>query len=151
MGAESFFRIPVLGSFLRLLGGFPVERELSDRAALKAAQSLLESGDSLVLFPEGTRMSGPIIGDIKEGAAFLACRAGVPIIPVGLGGTERAFPKGGWWVRPSKVGIIVGDPIMPPNAGSDRRAKRSEVAAMSNEVRDSLQELFDRAGLLVGK
>lgn len=150
MGAETYFNIPVLGSFLRAMGGFPVERALTDRLALRLAEEVLRNGEPLVVFPEGTRQEGPIVQPLKEGAAFLACRAGVPIIPVGLGGTERAMPKGARYVRPTKVTIIVGEPIHPPERAAGERVKRSAVRSVSDQLRERLQELFDRAQITAG-
>ncbi len=149
MGAETYFNIPVLGSFLRAMGGFPVERAATDRMALRLSEEVLRNGEPLVVFPEGTRQEGPIVQPLKEGAAFLACRASVPIVPVGIGGAERAMPKGARYVRPSKVVMIVGEPIYPPERAEGARVKRSAVAGLSDELRERLQELFDEAQIRV--
>jgi len=150
MGAESYFRIPVLGWFLRVMGGFPVERAQSDRAALRASEQVLANGEPLVVFPEGTRQSGPVIGSLKEGAAYLAGRAQVPIVPVGMGGTERALPKGRYLPRPRKLVLVVGEPIDPPQGTDGRRASRSQVRAVSEQLHQALQELFDEAQIRAG-
>lgn len=150
MGAETYFKIPVLGSFLRAMGGFPVERAMTDRTALRLSEEVLRNGEPLVVFPEGTRQEGPIVQPLKEGAAFLACRASVPIVPVGLGGAERAMPKGARFIRPSKVTIIIGDPIYPPERAEGARVKRSTVTAVSDQLHESLQELFDEAQISAG-
>jgi len=150
MGAENYFNIPVLGFFLRSMGGFAVERALTDRAALRAAEAVLQRGEPLVVFPEGTRKQGPTIETLKEGASFLACRAGVPIVPVGIGGAGRALPKGKRIARPRKIAIVVGAPIQPPAAAQDSatgkaRVKRSAVKSLTTELRATLQLLFDEA------
>lgn len=150
MGAEKYFQIPVLGSFLSAVGGFPVERELADRHALRIAEAILADGQPLVVFPESTRHSGPIVAPIKEGAAFLACRAGVPIIPVGIGGAERAMPINAKWIRPSRCRLIIGEPIYPPVREDGSRPKRSDVRALSAQLQDRLQELFDAAQIEIG-
>ncbi len=150
MGAERYFEVPGLGWFLRSVGGFPVERDVTDRAALRLAQGLLEAGEPLVVFPEGTRFSGPTVEPLKEGAAFLACRAGVPIVPVGIGGAERAWPKGGRFIRPSKMALVVGEPIYPPERPDGGRVKRSQIAAMTNDLHQELQRLFDEAQTIAG-
>ncbi len=74
-----------LGKLLLALGAFPVNREAADREALRRAQEVLELGQLLVLFPEGTRHDGPTLGPLHEGAAFLAARTGTPIVPIGIG------------------------------------------------------------------
>lgn len=150
MGAETYFKIPGLGLFLRAMGGFPVERAMTDRMALRLSEEVLRNGEPLVVFPEATRQEGPIVQPLKEGAAFLACRASVPIVPVGLGGAERAMPKGARYIRPSKVTVIVGEPIYPPVRTDGERVKRSAVTALSDRLHERLQELFDQAQINAG-
>ena len=148
MGAENYFEIPVFGSFLRAMGGFAVERSMTDRAALRAAETVLARGEPLVVFPEGTRQEGPLIGEMKEGASFLACRSDVPIVPVGIGGADRALPKGKKIPRPRKITVVIGEPLRPPNSGGvdgKSRVKRSSVRALTEELRVSLQALYDEA------
>jgi 1-acyl-sn-glycerol-3-phosphate acyltransferase len=150
MGAEKYFAIPGLGSFLRAVGGFPVERAIADREALRLSERILEGGEPLVVFPESTRHDGPIIGPIKEGAAFMACRAGVPIVPVGIGGAERALPIGGRFIRPRKCTLVIGEPIMPPPRAPGERVRRSAVRETSTLLHERLQELFDEAQIRAG-
>lgn len=150
MGAENYFAIPGFGWFLRAMGGFPVERSLTDRLALRLSEEVLRNGEPLVVFPEGTRQDGPIVQPLKEGAAFLACRAGVPIVPMGIGGAQRAMPKGARWVRPTKIALVIGEPIQPPARAEGERVKRSAVRNLSDELRDRLQELFDEAQIRAG-
>jgi 1-acyl-sn-glycerol-3-phosphate acyltransferase len=150
MGAETYFRIPGLGVFLRSMGGFPVERSLTDRTALRLSEEVLRNGEPLVVFPEGTRQEGPIVQPLKEGAAFLACRAGVPIVPVGIGGAARAMPKGARFIRPGKVAMVVGTPIHPPARSEGERVKRSTVRSVTEELRERLQDLFDEAQIRAG-
>ena len=150
MGAETYFKIPGLGFFLRAMGGFPVERSLTDRAALRISEAVLRNGEPLVVFPEGTRQEGPVVQPLKEGAVFLACRAGVPIVPVGIGGAERAMPKGARYIKPTKVALVVGEPIYPPDRAEGERVKRSMVREMSDDLRETLQELFDDAQVRAG-
>ncbi len=150
MGAESYFSIPVLGPFLTAMGGFSVERSATDRAALRAAESILAGGEPLVIFPEGTRQSGPVIDELRQGAAFLACRANVPIVPVGIGGAERAMPVGRRWARPRRIAMVIGPPIHPPVDPESSRVRRSTVRQVNEDLRQSLQELFDQAQVEAG-
>jgi 1-acyl-sn-glycerol-3-phosphate acyltransferase len=150
MGKEGLWRVPFLGWLLTALGGFPVERSLVDREALRRAEEVLGRGEPLVVFPEGTRKRGPVIEEVKDGAAFLACRTGVPIVPVGLGGTERAMGVGMRWIRPTKVVIIVGEPLHPPSRRPGERVKRSDVRRLTEDLKERLQELFDRAQVSAG-
>ena len=150
MGAEKYFAVAGLGWFLRAVGGFPVERELTDRQALRVSEAILAGGDPLVIFAESTRGSGPLVGDLKEGAAFLAARAGVPIVPVGIGGAERAMAVGARFIRPSKIVLVIGAPLPPPARVDGERAKRSEVKALTLSLRSTLQELYDLAQVRAG-
>lgn len=150
MGAENYFKIPMVGWFLRAMGGFPVERASTDRQALRLAEWVLRNGEPLAVFPESTRQQGPIIQPIKEGAAFLACRAQVPIVPVGIGGTERALPKGARVPRPRKVTMVIGEPILPVERVDGQRVKRSEVRRMTEQLSADLQALFDEAQVRAG-
>ncbi len=151
MGAENYFAIPGFGWFLRSVGGFPVERSTTDRGALRLAQSVLEAGEPLVVFPESTRFSGPTVQPFKEGAAFLAARAGVPIVPVGIGGAERAWPKGQRLPRPSRMALVIGSPVQPPDRVDGARVKRSQIAALNQELHVAVQALFDEAQALADR
>ena len=150
MGAETYFNIPGLGWFLRAMGGFPVERSATDRSALRLAEWVLRNGEPLAVFPEGTRQEGPLIQPLKEGAAFLACRAGVPIVPVGIGGSQRAMPKGRYLALPRKITLVIGEPIEPTVRADGERVKRSEVRRISDQLANDLQLLFDEAQIRAG-
>ncbi len=75
-----------------------------DREALRTCEEALREGEPVVLFPEGTRQSGPAVQPLFEGASFVAARAGVPIVPVGIGGSEWAMPKGKKRILPGQGG-----------------------------------------------
>ena len=124
MTKEEMWKSPLFGSFLDAVGAFPVHRDGADRLALERAQDVLERGDVLILFPEGTRRAGPMIEDLHEGAAFLAARTGAPIVPIGIGGTAAAMPKGSKFVRPVKVHLVVGPPIAAPERSARGRVPR---------------------------
>lgn len=125
------------------LGGFPVERGATDRAALRAAQAILEGGEPLALFPEGTRNSGPELGDLFDGAAFLAARCQVPIVPVGIAGSEEILASGKKLPKFHKVVVVVGRPVAPPVV--EGRVRRRDVAELTEALRLELQAAFDAA------
>ena len=130
---------------LSTLGGFPVTRGTADREALQRCIAVLEAGEPLVLFPEGERKSGPTVQPLFDGAAYVALKAGVPIVPVGIGGSEAVMPKGAKMIRPSKVHVVIGAPILPPTAVAGARVPRGAVRDMTVELHDDLQRLFDEA------
>jgi 1-acyl-sn-glycerol-3-phosphate acyltransferase len=151
MGKESLWRSRLLGSFITMLGAYPVNRGAPDREALRRTLDLLEKGEPLVLFPEGTRRSGPVVEHLHEGASFVASRAGVPLVPVGIGGSERALPKGTRFPRPVKIHVIVGEPLHPPPlAEGARHPSRRAVKELTAELQGVLQDLFDRAQRAAG-
>ncbi|MCU1367336.1 MAG: putative acyltransferase [Ilumatobacteraceae bacterium] len=144
MAKDSMWKSPIWGWLISSVGGFPVSRGTTDIEALKRCFLLLAQGEPIVMFPEGERKSGPIVQPLFEGAAYVAAHGRVPIIPVGIGGSEAVMPKGAKFIHPHKVRVIVGKPIHPiiPETG---RVPRSEVKRLTAELHDELQRLFDRA------
>jgi 1-acyl-sn-glycerol-3-phosphate acyltransferase len=130
------------------LGAIEVEREVTDRGALRASQAALEAGEPLAIFPEGTRRSGPAVEDLYDGVAYLAMKGGVPIVPVGIGGTEKILPSGKIFPRVHKVAVVVGAPIVPAPTSGVRR--RSEMAALTADLQARLQSCFNEAQRLAG-
>ena len=148
MAKDSLWKVKPLGVFIETVGGFPVHRGAADVDAIKTALSLLEH-EPVVLFPEGARQSGPIVQPLFDGAVYVAAKAGVPIVPVGVGGSERCMPKGSKLIYPRKIHVIVGDPIAPP-AIVGRRVDRAELAKTTEELSETLQALFDAAQIRAG-
>lgn len=149
MGKDSLWKVRPVGWVLSALGGFPVSRGTADREALKRCIAVLGSGEPLVLFPEGTRQSGPRVHPLFDGAAYVAVKAGVPIIPVGIGGSERVMPKGSKMIHPRKCVMVIGDPIVAERDAQGRVA-RSAVKDVTDRLSVALQELFDKAQELAG-
>ncbi len=125
------------------LRAIPVDRGNTDRAALRAFQEALREGEPVGIFPEGTRYTGRELGALFDGAAYVALKLGVPIIPVGIGGSEEILEKGRVVPRLHKVRIVIGKPLVPPPV--DGRIARSKIAALTDELRVSLQACLDEA------
>jgi 1-acyl-sn-glycerol-3-phosphate acyltransferase len=149
MGKDSLWRHRWAGWFLSACGGFPVTRGTSDREALQRALEVLEAGEPLVVFPEGERKYGPIVQPLFEGAAYLAAKTQVPIVPVGIGGSERVQRRGSKMVWPRKVHVIFGAPLAPP-ALRNGRIDRDATKAVTAALHETLQDLFDRAQVRAG-
>lgn len=145
MGKDSLWRYRWSAALFSSLGAFPVHRGTPDREALRAAEAAVRGGEPVVLFPEGTRQSGPVLHPLFEGPAFVAARTGVPIVPVGIGGSEWAMPKGSRRVHAVKVVMVVGDPIPAPARGEGGRVPRRAVGEATAVLAERLQALFDRA------
>ena len=134
-----------LGRVWESLGAIPVARGTADREAMRQLEATLAAGDPVVMFPEGTRQTGPIVQPLFDGPAYVAARAGVPIVPVGIGGSERAMPKGSKLIKPVKVAIVVGKPIYPEARQDGARVPRRAVSELTASLKDEVQRLFDEA------
>lgn len=145
MGKDSLWKHRWSAALFTSLGGFPVHRGTPDREALRRCEEAVRGGEPVVLFPEGTRQSGPQVQPLFEGAAFVAARAGVPLVPVGIGGSEQAMRKGSRVVRPVKVVMVIGKPIEPPELEAGRRVPRRAASDMTDSLAKSLQALLDTA------
>ena len=135
---RGLFQIPFLGTHLRRAGHLQVVRG-DPRASLKilheAAHRLRQESITPLLFPEGGRAPGEM-REFKEGAAHLAIKAGVPVVPVGLTGTRAVLPMKSVIVRPGKIRLRVGDPIDTSGMKSHDRAElnrrlREQVADLA--------------------
>jgi 1-acyl-sn-glycerol-3-phosphate acyltransferase len=105
---------------LNALGAFPVDRGHGDAAAMDTARAILERGDCVVVFPEGTRVrSGPLRSP-RRGIGRLALETGVPVAPVAVFGSE--YVRRGWRIRPRKVRVRVGRPMSFPTTGTSSPA-----------------------------
>jgi 1-acyl-sn-glycerol-3-phosphate acyltransferase len=114
---KGLYKIPFLGGHLRRAGHIPVDRS-SPRASLKSmsegARIVAKRGISVLLFPEGGRCPEGL-REFKEGAAYIAIKAGVPVVPMALSGMRRLLPMGSIHIRSGRVVLRIGDPI--PTAG----------------------------------
>lgn len=124
---ELFERRPV-GWILNCLGAFPIRRGESDEEAMATARALLDAGEAVVIFPEGTRIRRGAIGTPKRGVGRLALETGAPVVPVAVHGSERARPRG-LVVLPVKVKLRVGRPLTFPRVESPSQSLGAEVTA----------------------
>ncbi|MCY3909988.1 MAG: lysophospholipid acyltransferase family protein [bacterium] len=140
---SGLFKGPTTTRLLVTMGAFPVRRDSIDRSALKAALMVLEAGQPLVVFPEGERKSGTRIHPLLDGVAWLAAKAQVPVVPVAIGGTERAMGIGVRMPRPRVVRSVWGEPLAPPETDHRGRATRDALIQYSDDLREILQIMFD--------
>lgn len=117
MAKEELFKVPLLGPAIRLYGAYPVKRGSGDRQALKAAITHLEQGWGAGIFLDGTRQADGRINDPKIGAAWIAAKLQVPLLPVCLWGTHAIIPRGEVRPRSVPVTIRIGEAIAPPPQG----------------------------------
>ncbi len=125
MAKEELFKNPVLGYLIRKLGGFPVKRGTGDVEAIKHAYKLLEQNKVVGIFPHGTRINPSKIetARIKSGAAMIAVKSGVPIIPATVCGNYRLF---------SKMKVIYGEPFIIEKR--DSKLTKEELNEISRDI-----------------
>ena len=99
---------------LNSLGAFPVRRGASDQEAMATARAILQRGDCVVIFPEGTRVRPGPLGAPRRGVGRLALETGASVVPVAVFGTESV--RRGWRIRPHKVRLRCGRPLQFPTA-----------------------------------
>ncbi|MEL6382404.1 MAG: lysophospholipid acyltransferase family protein [Cyanobacteria bacterium J06626_18] len=114
MAKEELFRVPVLGPAIRLYGAYPVKRGSADRSAIREALKQLDQGWAVGVFLQGTRTPDGRITDPKLGAALIAAKAQVPMLPVSLRDTHKVMPKGAKLPHRVPVTVRIGKPIEPP-------------------------------------
>lgn len=147
MGKDSLWRHGILGSMFSALGAFPVTRGSADLEALRRCISIIESGQPLVLFPEGTRQRGDTMQPLFDGAAYIAIKTQVPIVPVGIGGSEGVMSSGSIKIQRRKCAAVIGEPIYPLKIYGTR-APRSEVRDLTEQLAVRMQSLFEEALLI---
>jgi 1-acyl-sn-glycerol-3-phosphate acyltransferase len=140
LAKSGLFQIPLLGTHLSRAGHIPVPRD-DARAAVKtmntAAQVMRERGTSLLIFPEGGRSHTGELAAFKEGAAYIAIRAGVQLVPIALKGTREVLPFGSGHVRSGWVTMRVGDPI------STDQIQLRDRGRITAELRDRIASMLD--------
>ncbi len=133
LAKRGLFQIPFLGTHLKQAGHIPVPLE-DARGSVKtlqqAAEAIKTKNISLLIFPEGGRSPDAKLAPFKDGAAYIAIRAGVPIIPMALSGTEHVLPFGSGTPRTGRVTLK----ILPPISITGRTMKnRQEITALVHQ------------------
>ena len=144
LAKHTMFKNRAFAWLIASLGAFPVERGTADREALRSARMLLDQGEAMFVFPEGTRQEGQQVGDIYDGVAYLAAKTGAQVVPVGIAGTGEAMGKGTKIPKRVKVVMEVGEIMAPPTA-SGKRVTISDRARFSEDLGSRLQALMDEA------
>ena len=136
-------KFPIMGTVFDVGGFVPVERENKERAmaSIDRGARSLRSGNSFLIFPEGTRSRTDALLPFKKGGFIMAIRAQVPVVPVAILGARAAMEKGSAIVRPVTVTVRIGEPV--PTAG----LVDGDRDALIERVRTRLQALVDQGPL----
>ena len=137
MAKDKLFENPFLRFWLTRLGVFPINREGDPRQVLNQTVEILKSGKPTTMFPEGTRnKEDETLQEFKKGAALVAIRAGVPVVPAAILGTNR---------KKGRIAVLFGKPMTPPEYSKENIARFNEemaarVAELIDELRKKLYE-----------
>jgi len=143
IGWQAYFRGALMQWVARVARVIPVGLEASLVSALQAAALVLRQGQGLLVFPEGQRSVDGIFKPFRPGIGILACELSVPVIPIWIEGTFRAWPVGAWLPRPYPVSLAVGRPLIVTRELIDewRRQGRDPYQAATQVIRDAIVAL----------
>ncbi len=139
MAKKEIFRSRFLSYFLRGCGVFPVHRGRLDREAMRQASKVLTKGLALIVFPEGSRSKNTQLQPAFPGSALIALRNDVPILPVGIAGTER-LKGAGWLLSRPHITVNIGSPFRLPLANG--KLSKTELAELTNLMMRHIAELL---------
>jgi 1-acyl-sn-glycerol-3-phosphate acyltransferase len=139
MATDELFAYPILGKLARIMRGFPIRQDSPDRAALRKTEEILRKGDAVVVFPEGHVSKDGRLQPIQPGTLLIAIRAGVPVVPVGIIGSDRLMPPHTWKLRHAGTRIVVrfGKPLSSDELSGGlkgRAALNHGVAALTRAI-----------------
>jgi 1-acyl-sn-glycerol-3-phosphate acyltransferase len=146
MAKQELFRVPLLGPLIRALGAFPVDRGGGDRQAIRLATDRLRQGWHAGVFLDGTRQADGRVNTPQPGAALLAARAGVPLLPVAIINSHRALGTGQSTLRLVPVHIRVGSPIPAP---ASRR--RADLDATTHACQEAINRMLEEGLISAGR
>jgi 1-acyl-sn-glycerol-3-phosphate acyltransferase len=145
MAKQELFRPSLMGIVVRAYGAFPIRRDKLDREGLRYAFEVLNKGQVLGMFPEGKRSYPYHLQEMEPGTAFIAARSGVPIIPVGISGSEQV--KGiGFIVRRPRITVKIGRSFTLPS-GENSRLNRPRLNQHCDLIMKRIAELLPRSYL----
>lgn len=144
LARRTLFDLPIFGWVIRRLNALPLEREGVGLSAFRAAETCLEEGGGVLLFPEGTRSRDGSIGRLRPGVVRLAQRTGALVVPAFIAGSYDALPRGAWFPRPVKTEVRFGAAFaVGENENSDaclERLRQAWLALADSDVEKTRQQ-----------
>lgn len=140
MAKKEVFKVPVLKSFAKAMGAFPVDRKNGDVGAVKRTIEFLKNGECVGVFPQGTRKAGihPKDTEFKNGIGMFADRAGVGILPVCIKTKKHKLKLF------RKTYFVIGDYIPPKDLSFEEYTGKEKYGKIADYVKERLVELYDR-------
>ena len=124
---RELFQNRLVGWFLNCLGAFPIRRGEADEEAVATVKAVLARGDAVVIFPEGTRIRKPELGEPKRGVGRFALECGAPVVPIAVHGSDHA--RRGLLIKPAKCRVRCGRPLTFPRVEPASQRLANEVTA----------------------
>lgn len=136
------FKVPIFGKGMRAAGMIELQRENRKAAfgAYEVAADRIRAGNSVVVFPEGTRGHEYPLRPFKKGPFVLAIAAGVPIVPIVVHGTIEIMPKGSLWVHPGTIDVHLLEPVSTTGVDYDHR--EALMQAVRTRMADAMRQLY---------
>lgn len=135
---KELFRIPVFGTAMERIGYIPIDRSHGRQAlkSLDAAAERIAAGNSVLIFPEGTRSADGQLQEFKAGAVLLAIKAKVPIVPIAFCGSHRILPKGRLLPIGGEIVIRIGEPM------ATTQYKSADKQVLASDLREAVRQLL---------
>jgi len=148
MAKEELFKNPLFGKLIASLGAFPVKRGETDTESIRKTISLLEEGEVVLIFPEGSRGDGETIQEMSRGIAMFAKRTKVPVIPVGVIGTNVVMPRGKSKGTKHLITIVYGEPFTYDEVATSGNEKQNREL-FASALQSKIVELCNANGSLI--
>ena len=123
LAKKEFFRVPIIGRGMVVRGFIPVDRRNREQAleAVEKGVQALKAGKSFLVYPEGTRSPDGRLQRFKKGVFVMAIKAGAPIVPISVSGSNKIMPKGKFVMRPGGVRITFHEPVATQGSAIEDR------------------------------
>lgn len=141
---RTLFDNPIFGFIIRACNSIPLDRGQADVGAIRAALAALAAGRGLLIFPEGTRSADGVIAEAKAGAGLLACKSGVPVVPIHIRGARDVLPRGALFpLVAARVRVRFGRPLAPAEYDPGR-AHPERFMEASRRILEAIKALPDQ-------
>lgn len=145
LARHSLFPVPVVGWILKNTYVMPINQEAAGTASIRDLIRRLQGGWLVGIFPEGTRTENGQMNELKPGFAAVIRRAKKPVIPIGIAGAYQALPMRSWFLKPTRVRVVFGEPITAEEL--ERYSGRDQEPALVELVRSRIAACYDAAEL----